>query len=57
MGKRTRIIQVDEGFKEMLERVMKEVERRRGRKPSYPELTAELSQKNMQNILNKMLFG
>lgn len=57
MVKRTRLIGVDENFKKMLEDMMEQAERIRGRKPSFPEITAEISQKNAQKVLNKMLFG
>ena len=54
---KVRIIGVDEAFKTSLEDMMKEAERRRGTKPSFPEITAELSKKNFSKFMSKILFG
>lgn len=55
--KKVKLIGVDEDFKKMLEEMMKEAERRRGIKPSFPQLTAELSKKNFNKFMSKILFG
>ena len=54
---RVKLIGVDEDFKKMLEEMMKEAKRRRGTKPSFPQLTAELSKKNFSKFMSKVLFG
>lgn len=55
--RKVRIISVDEDFKKMLEDMMKQAERKRGVKPSFPQLTAELSKKNFNKFMGKLLFG
>lgn len=58
MAKRkVKLIGVDEEFKKMLEAMMTEAERRRGTRPSFPQITAELSQKNFNKFMSKILFG
>jgi len=52
-----KLIGVDGEFKKMLEGMMKEAERRRGIKPSFPQLTAELSTKNFDKFMSKIIFG
>jgi hypothetical protein len=51
-----RLISVSEDFKTQLEDIMKEAEKRRGTKPSFPQLTAELSKKNFSKFMSKVLF-
>jgi len=53
---KVRIISVAEEFKKSLEDIMKEAEKRRGTKPSFPQLTAELSKKNFSKFMSKILF-
>lgn len=55
--RKVRIISVDEEFKAQLEEMMKQAEKRRGVKPSFPQLTAELSKKNFEKFMSKLLFG
>jgi hypothetical protein len=54
---KVKLIGVSEDFKLQLEDMMKEAERRRGIKPSFPKLTAELSKKNFSKFMSKILFG
>lgn len=56
-ARRTRIISVAEEFDEMIKKIQIEAEKRRGRKPSVNELTAELSKKNLDKVMEKILFG
>lgn len=55
--RKVRIISVDEEFKIQLEEMMKQAEKKRGVKPSFPALTAELSKKNFEKFMSKLLFG
>lgn len=59
MGKarNCKIISVNENFDNALKLAIANAQKKRGRKMSYNDITAELSRMNLDKIFNKMLFG
>jgi hypothetical protein len=54
---KSRSMRADTSFIEALDRMVEKIEKKRGRRPSHPELTAELARKDFEEIMFYILEG